>query len=106
MSNYSGIGLPAAVGLGGIPVRPGSEVRDCGLGEVPGAQAKLPRRLGLAVERRSSAGTAAQGLCAVMAWRSGVLGLAGRRCDVGMGKRGSQGPNIGGFRGSRRGAAG
>ena len=37
---------------------------DGGLGEVPGAQARLPRRLGLAVGRRSSTSTAAQGLCA------------------------------------------
>ena len=40
--------------------------RGCGPGEAPGAQAKLTRRLGLAVERRSTAGTAVQGLCAAM----------------------------------------
>ena len=51
------------------------DVGDGGLGEVPGAQAKLLRRLGLAVERRSSAGTAAQGLYVAMAWRNGVLGF-------------------------------
>jgi hypothetical protein len=51
-------------GPGGISARAGSDVGDGGHGEVSGAQARLPRRLGLAVGRRSSTSTAAQGLCA------------------------------------------
>ena len=58
----------------------GPDVGDGGLGEAPGAQAELPRRLGLAVEQWSSAGTAAQGLGAAMAWRSGeMLGFGAAR---------------------------
>ena len=45
----------------------GPDVGDGSLGGVPGAQANLLRWLGLAAERRSTAGTAAQGLCAAMA---------------------------------------
>ena len=62
-------------------------------GEAPGAQAKLPRWLGLAVERRSSAGRAAQGLCAAMAWWSGVLGF-GAAAAMGMRCRGGRGSHL------------
>ena len=67
--------------------------RGCGPGEAPGAQAKLPRWLGLAVEWRSSAGRAAQGLCAVMAWWSGVLGF-GAAAAMGMRCRGGRGSHL------------
>ena len=65
-------------GPGGIPARARSNVGDGGLGGFPGAQARPTRRLGLAVGRRSSAGTAAQGLCAARLSEHGVLGFAGR----------------------------
>ena len=50
-NHNGGRGSPEA-GPGGILARAGSDVGDGGLGEVPGAQARFPRRLGLAVGRR------------------------------------------------------
>jgi hypothetical protein len=71
-NRHGGRDSPEA-GPGGIPACVGSDVGDGGLGEVPGAQARLLRRLGLAVGRRSSAGTAAQGLRAArLGERGGV----------------------------------
>ena len=96
-----GQGGPRTTGGEGIPGRSGSpelssgrnsgevgpDVGDGGLGGVPGAQANLLRWLGLAVERRSTAGTAAQGARCGGAERGGALGLVRlRQGDVGCGR--------------------
>jgi len=69
----------------------GPDVGDGGLGGVPGAQANLLRWLGLAGERRSTAGTAVQGARRGGAERGGALGLVRLRQGEVVGAEGHRG---------------